>query len=143
MPPEPVLRAAARAARRRYWGIGATLLLAVGAAGFVSWRPSAPGPVQPVAVWRDGRIEAIQHCEHPTEAETLLACASLHCQAAAAARVPNPTAIRIGIASRVPGSDASYLRFVGVIETEQAAPLPRGYECHVEGLTVTELRLIN
>lgn len=133
------------AQRRRPWEWGITFLLAACGAAYSVWLRPAPDPRAPVAIWRDGRVQAIRHCENPTEATALLACASLHCQAAVAAQLTEPGRTRIGAATRVPDSGARYLRFVGVIESEasRAPALPRGYECHVEGLTVSSVRLIN
>jgi hypothetical protein len=105
--------------------------------------PSA-APKAPRALWRDGLIVGIYHCESPPDQEAYLACAELHCQAAIANQLSDPPSVKISSSTRVDHPDVRYVRLVGTIETREARSLPpQGYACELEGLQIHSATIIN
>ena len=100
---------------------------------------------QPYALWEGGLITEIRNCDSADAAATFVACAELNCRAAIARQLPNPAAAVIGIGTLVEASDIRYVRIVAPIQYAASAPipLPKGYECQMEGYRVIQARVLH
>lgn len=107
--------------------------------------PSALNLTQPYALWEAGLITEIRNCDGADEAATFVACAELNCRAAVARQLPNPAAAVIGIGTLVEASDIHYVRIVAPIQYAASipTPLPKGYECQMEGYRVIQARVLH
>ena len=100
---------------------------------------------QPYALWEGGLITEIRNCDSADAAATFVACAELNCRAAVARQLPNPAAAVIGIGTLVEATDIRYVRIVAPIAsaTSSPLPLPKGYECQMEGYRVIQARILH
>ena len=126
-------------------GVVALGVIALLALRYRQVTPSALNLTQPYALWEAGLITEIRNCDSADAAATFVACAELNCRAAVARQLPNPAAAVIGIGTLVEATDIRYVRIVAPIQyaTSPPVPLPKGYECQMEGYRVIQARILH
>ncbi|MCC7410006.1 MAG: hypothetical protein IT495_00020 [Gammaproteobacteria bacterium] len=123
---------------------GSALLLVAltGAAGWRLWRaPAAPAPY---ALWRDGRIVEVRGCDRDAPMPDSQRCGWLACAAAVTQLLVNPMegTLRPLPRSIVPATGVERIRGNIDYRTSLSVPLMRAFECHLQGATLTHVRLL-
>lgn len=104
-----------------------------------AWRPPASPP--PEALWRNGVIVDIRHCDPPRDAAATLECASFHCARKVAEDLTNAQQARLRVVERA--FDGDRIRISGTIEQYlRARTLPTGFECEMRHLRDARPRLV-
>lgn len=109
--------------------------------------PLKDGMLTRVSMAADPQAQEAPDCTGRLDVARFLRCAEATCHDAirdSLATEARPRAV-FGAAEHVDHADLRYVRLVGTLDTPGVAGngLPRGYECELEGLTVTRARIIN
>lgn len=122
--------------------IAAGVVSALAAAAWYS-RPPPPPPA-PYALWRDGRIVTVRHCDPPAVPGHRGECAWLACAQAVTGQMVNPMEGRLRpLPPRPePGTGASVLAGTIDYRTTLAQPPMRAFACRVRGATLLDARLL-
>lgn len=123
-------------------------LLAAGGvvlAAAAAWlaRPSPVLPA-PYALWRDGRIVVLRHCDPPATPGHRAECAWLACARAVTGQMVNPMEGRLRPLPPRPETGTGATVLAGTIDyrTTLAQPPMRAFECRVRGSHLLEARLL-
>ncbi len=123
--------------------VAAAALAAVAVVATWLSRPP-PAPPAPYALWRDGRIVGIRHCERPATQAIRAECAWLACAEAVTGRMVNPMEGRLRPRAPRAGADDGVAEITGTIDyrTTLAQPPMRAFECRLSRDRLLEAKLL-
>ena len=91
-------------------------------------------PAAPEALWRNGIIVSVRHCDQPADQESLLKCASFYCAQRVTETLTNAKQATLKVTAQaiVDGR----LQISGdIIQSLRARTLPTGFSCDLRNMT--------
>ena len=89
-------------------------------------------PEPPAALWRNGVIVHVDHCDAPADEQSLLRCAGLHCARRVTELLTNAQQARLHITRAEWREPGRTIRIEGTISQYLHIPtLPQGFACTV------------
>ncbi len=118
----------------------ALILLLIASCATWWWRMHAtPIEIEPEALWHNGIIVDVRHCDQPVSEHALLRCAALLCAQRVTQRLTNAQQATLKIDSYRRDPSTGTIQISGSLDQYLRAPtLPTGFSCGVESLERVE-----